>query len=186
MIRRTACLLLGLLLLAPAAHAQVQDYTDYKTEGRYKELAQYIATTYYDKVLQHPEVAKALRALTGPYYERMSNLVDVAPIRYEPKGDIVLEGFTTRAPYNSPEHEKVMIVINWGTLYMHAALRTPTETLIFADDDYMDELLEPLSFFVRNKEASSLRGRARSETWFRFLDYRRNGDPQIWPARKAN
>lgn len=186
MIRHLTLLLLGLVLLAPAARAQAQDYTDYKTEGRYKELAQYIATTYYDKVLQHPGVAEALRALTGPYYERMSNLIDVTPIRYEPKGDIVLEGFTTKAPYNSPEHEKVMIVINWGTLYMHAALRTPTETLIFADDDYMDELLEPLSFFVRSKEANDLRGRARSETWFRFLDYRRNGDPQIWPARKPN
>lgn len=181
MIRRVVLSLLALVLLAPAVGAQPRDYTDYKTEGPNRELAQYIATTYYHKVLQYPGVAEALRALTGPYYERMSNLIDVTPIRYEPKSDIVLEGYTTRSAYNSPFQEKVMIVINWHTLYMHAALRSPDETLIFAGTRHIDELLDPLGRFVREKQIREIETMGAREPWIRILDYRRTGDPQAWP-----
>jgi hypothetical protein len=181
MIRRLALLLLGLVLLTPAAGAQTRDYTDYKTEGTYKEFAQYIATTYYDKVLQHPHVAKALQALTGPYYERMSNLVDVTPIRYAPKHDIVLEGYTTRSAYDSPFQEKVMIVMDWYGVFIHAALRSPDETLIFAGARHIDELLDPLGRFVREKEIREIETMGAREPWIRILDYRRTGNPQTWP-----
>lgn len=182
MIRCLALSLLALLLLAPAAGAQTREYTDYKTEGRNRELAQYIATTYYDKVLQHPGVAEALRALTGPYYERMSRLIDVTPIRYEPKSDLVLEGYTTRSAFNSPLQEKVMIVMDWHGVFMQAALRSPDETLIFAGTRHMDELLEPLGRFVREKDIREIETMGAREPWLRILDYRRTGNPQLWPS----
>lgn len=181
MIRRFLLALLVLVLLTPAVRAQTQTYTDYKTEGRNRELAQYIATTYYDKVLQHPGVAEALRALTGPYYERMSNLVDVTPIRYEPNSFLVLEGYTTRSAFNSPLQEKVMIVIGWGSLFMHAALRSPDETLVFAGTRHMDEMLEPLGRFVREKEIREIETMGARESSLRILDYRRKNNPQLWP-----
>lgn len=181
MIRRPALFLLCLVLLAPAAGAQTREYTDYKTEGRYKEFAQYIATTYYDKVLQHPHVAKRLQALTGPYYERVSNLVDVTPIRYEPKRHIVLEGYTTRSAYDSPFQEKVMIVMDWNGVFIQAVLRSPDETLIFASTPHIDELLEPLGRFVREKEIHEIETMGAREPWIRILDHQRTGNPQTWP-----
>jgi hypothetical protein len=181
MIPRLASLLLIFVLAAPAAVAQSAAPEDHTAAGDYRELAKYIATTNYAAVLQHRDVARVLRALTGPHYERMSTLIDVTPIRYEPNSYIVLEGYTTGSGYNSPRQEKVMIVIGWGSLSMHAALRSPDETLVFAGTRHMDELLEPLGRFVREKQIREIETMGARESWLRIFDYRRSGNPQLWP-----
>jgi hypothetical protein len=179
-----ACLL-ALLPLLPAQAADNAGPEDMKTFGRHAAaLSPAIATTRYDQVLTHPVVAENLRRLTGPYYERISRLVQVQPVAYEPCCFLILQGYSAAADHRNPlTAEQVMIVVDWTSGESEAALRTPYETFVFSWTRYMGELLPRLSAFVREKAVHSIEVSGPHESWLRILDYRRQ-DPQVWaPAR---
>lgn len=182
-MRRLSILLVLLLLPALPVWAADGDtkIEDMKTFGKYAaELSPAIATTDYDKVLKHPVVAAKLREVTGPYYDRVTRLVQPNPIAYEPCCFMILRGYSAAEDHRNPlTQEEVMIVVDWTSGESEVALRTQYETFVFSWTHYMGELFPRLSGFVREKAVHDIETHGPHESWLRILDYRKQ-DPKIW------
>ncbi len=184
MLRLLSLLLLATLPLAPSA-AQAQPVEDMRMLGSYPELAGAIATLKYHLVLKHPVVEQNLRELTGPHYARIVTLSNTSPIGYAPSAELILRGYTADTA-QQPENliERVMIVVDWRSGQVWAALRKPDATLVFAPRYYMNELPSALRLFIRQKavDDASLDNAEDppSEPWIRVFDYR-DDPPQLWP-----
>lgn len=187
-------LILVLLLLLPVASVRAADddnmrdglLNDYTKDGKFPELTRSIATRNYHLVLEHPMVAHNLRALTGPYYDRMTHLKVTNPVAYPGGWEIVLLGYSAAADHSNTEtRETVMIVVDWRNGRVEAALRMPKETLVFGGNPRLSEMSSTLVEFVREEALISAvyggdDGDGPHEDWIRILDYR-NADPRIWP-----
>lgn len=181
-------LLLLVLALLPLAPAQAADPPDDMTRiGDYPELTRAIATTRYHLVLKHPVIEERLRELVGPHYDRMIELRNIDPVGYHPLFELVLAGTVADTMQKEEaQRDQAMIVVDWTTGRVWAALRKPEETLVFASRPYLNELPRPLRLFVREKALRrATLDRAETEPpedWIRILNY---GDdpPQLWPKR---
>lgn len=186
-------LILALLLLPPVALAQVADdnmqdglLVDHTKVGKYPELARSIATRNYHLVLEHPMVAHNLRALTGPYYDRVTNLKVTNPVSYPGGWELVLVGYSAAADHTRDEtRETAMIVVDWRNGRVQAALRMPKETLVFGGTPRLFEMSSPLVEFVRREALLDAvyggdDGDGPREDWIRIVDYREK-DPRVWP-----
>lgn len=173
---------------AHAADDNMRDglLNDHTKDGKYPELTRSIATRNYHLVLEHPMVAHNLRALTGPYYDRITNLKLTNPVVYPGGWELVLVGYSTAADHRSEEtRETLMIVVDWRDARVEAALRMPKETLVFGGTPRLFEMSRPLVQFVREKVVRDAAfggddGDGPHEDWIRILDYR-DSDPRIWP-----
>lgn len=186
-------LILALLLLLPAAVAHAADdnlrdglLIDHTKVGKYPELTRAIATRNYHLVLEHPMVAHNLRALTGPYYDRVINLKVTNPVAYPGGWDLILVGYSAAADHTREEtRETVMIVVDWRDGRVEAALRMPKETIVFGGNPRLFEMSGMLVEFVRREALLDAvyggdDGDGPHEDWIRILDYRES-DPRIWP-----
>lgn len=185
MLRRLGLLLLLLLPVAPVRAADPPD--DMTKIGDYPELTRTIATTKYHLVLKHPVIEERLRELVGPHYDRMIQLRNINPVDYEPLFKLVLVGTIADTMHKAEAlRDHAMIVVDWTTGRVWAALQTPDETLVFTARPYLNELPEPLLLFVRHKAVNRVvldkADTEPSESWIRVMDYREN-PPQVWPKR---
>lgn len=188
MLRFLILMLLVTLPLASSwAPAQAADDPpdDMATLGDYPELTRAIATKKYHLVLKHPVVQERLREIAGPHYDRLTSLGNVSPVGYQPSFQLILQGDTAdTARKDEALREHVMIVVNWGSGRVWAALRKPDETLIFGARPYLNELPWPMLLFVREKAVDAAvldkADTEPSESWIRVLDYR-DTPPQLWP-----